>query len=337
MKSLTKSIKQNVELNFKDGMSIREAAKKYKISISSAGRIKRSMGKSIPVLKKGPPSKISRVAKRALARNFEVGKLGTLKEGQNYIESSEGVHVAEHSVKRYLAEEGLVRYLKKKKPDLTENDKLARLKFAKEHLHWTVEDWRNVMFSDEVTISRIDTQGSRHYYKKPKDKIIRPHQIKRKRQGGGGKIMVWGSITYYGEGYAARIFGTINSEMILNILQDYVIKGMKYYKMNPKTFLFQQDNARVHTAKVVQDYLKMSKIRTMAWPPNSPDLNIIETIWAYIKHRLYKYLDDAQNIDKIWDRFQDIWNDIPLHFIQNLYDSMPGKMKLVVQNKGSHI
>jgi transposase len=37
--------------------------------------------------------------------------------------------------------------------------------------------------------------------------------------------------------------------------------------------LFQQGNARPHTARVTMDYLEQNNINVLPWPSKSPDLN----------------------------------------------------------------
>ena len=47
-----------------------------------------------------------------------------------------------------------------KKPLLTEAMRAKRLKFAREHAHWGVEQWAQVMFTDESTFRTIWSSGS---------------------------------------------------------------------------------------------------------------------------------------------------------------------------------
>src|SRR5690606_18579454 len=94
-----------------------------------------------------------------IAREFDKGELTTYKQGQRLMKSLVGEHISARTVERVLDMEGLKTYVQQKKPCLTADQKSARLKFARDHLKWTAEDWKNVMFSDETTFCRIETFG----------------------------------------------------------------------------------------------------------------------------------------------------------------------------------
>ena len=54
-------------------------------------------------------------------------------------------------------------------------------------------------------------------------------------------------------------------------------------------WVFQQDNARPHISNetlMSLDYLEIPFIDD--WPPYSPDLNVIEVVWAIMKKRIQK-------------------------------------------------
>ncbi|GFT34372.1 DDE_3 domain-containing protein [Trichonephila clavipes] len=48
--------------------------------------------------------------------------------------------------------------------------------------------------------------------------------------------------------------------------------------------IFQQDNARPHTAKVAQDFLR--HLQTLPWPAHSPDLSPVEHVWDQLTRQM---------------------------------------------------
>jgi len=84
-------------------------------------------------------------------------------------------------------------------------------------------------------------------------------------------------------------------------------------------------------------YIRISKIPIIVWSPNSPDPNLVETVWAYLKEQLSKYPNDPEDENELWERVQDIWINIPIDFLHSLYESMPQKMRAVIECGGGHI
>lgn len=50
---------------------------------------------------------------------------------------------------------------------------------------------------------------------------------------------------------------------------------------------FMQDNALIHTAKIVRKWFEDNAIETVDWPPYSPDMNPQEHHWSYLKRLVY--------------------------------------------------
>ncbi|GFY22099.1 transposable element Tcb2 transposase [Trichonephila clavipes] len=48
--------------------------------------------------------------------------------------------------------------------------------------------------------------------------------------------------------------------------------------------IFQQDNARPHTARVAQDFLR--HLQTLPWPARSPDSSPLEDVWDQLKRQV---------------------------------------------------
>ena len=97
-------------------------------------------------------------------------------------------------------------------------------------------------------------------------------------------------------------------------------------------FIFQQDNDPKHTSGIVEDWISEKGIRTLIWPPNSPDLNPIENCFHLVKKKLKKMvLSDSESL---WEKTQEIWNEISKKTCNTLVSSMKDHIKEVYRNKG---
>ena len=54
----------------------------------------------------------------------------------------------------------------KKKPLLSQEHRKERMEFALAHQHWTVDDWKWVVWSDETKINRLGSDGRKWAWKK---------------------------------------------------------------------------------------------------------------------------------------------------------------------------
>ena len=54
----------------------------------------------------------------------------------------------------------------------------------------------------------------------------------------------------------------------------------------------------------------------MVWPPRSPDLNIIKSVWDYMKRETQLRL--PKSTEELWLVLQDVWANLPADFLQKL-------------------
>ena len=102
--------------------------------------------------------------------------------------------------------------------------------------------------------------------------------------------------------------------------------------------ILQQDNDPKHTANVIKNYLQRKEeqevLEVMVWPPQSPDLNIIESVWDYMKRQ--KDLRKPTSTEHLWLVLQDVWNNLPAEFLQKLCASLPRRIDAVLKANGGH-
>ena len=78
-------------------------------------------------------------------------------------------------------------------------------------------------------------------------------------------------------------------------------------------------------------------IKVLEWPGNSPDLNPIENLWSICKQRLRTM--DCISKEKLIQHLIQAWYKNPqiLKDCSKLVDSMPKRIKMLLNNRGGHI
>jgi transposase len=323
-----------VELHLSRGKTIREVAELVRISKSTVQRIKADLNLDIPTNKGGRIPKLSTRYKAFCVRSVVKDGKQNATEVKNALKESQEVVVSSETVRRALKGAGLMSFVKPKKPLLKKNNVKARLSYAKEHLDWTLDDWRRVIWSDETKICRFGSDGHHYSWKKVGERL-QPKHVKQVVKHGGTSLMVWGCITYDGPGYICKIDSTLDKELYKTILETDLVESMDYYGYQHKDVIFQHDNDPKHTAKVVTEYLDKQPFETMVWPAQSPDLNPIENIWSLVKLRLFRNYDEPpKGKHHLWERVQEVWNAITPDECKKVIDSMPKRCSEVIKAKG---
>ena len=84
----------------------------------------------------------------------------------------------------------------------------------------------------------------------------------------------------------------------------------------------QQDNARAHNSILSKTWFSGNGLEIFEnWPPNSPNINIIENVGSLLKERVFQR--HPKKIEELWAFCQQEFERIPLEYIQNLYSSIP--------------
>ncbi|GFV84834.1 transposable element Tc1 transposase [Trichonephila clavipes] len=84
--------------------------------------------------------------------------------------------------------------------------------------------------------------------------------------------------------------------------------------------IFQQDNARPHTARVAQGFLRHFKI--LPWLSRSPDLSPVEHVWDQLKRQM----TSCHSVHDLELAVQDLWAHLPQDNMRCLISSMPDRV-----------
>ena len=146
-------------------------------------------------------------------------------------------------------------------------------------------------------------------------------------------IMIWGCVCYHGIGTMTDVIGNINAQKYIDIVDNNLWAVIARHFGN-NDYIFQQDNAPVHTARLAQNYFTENNIKTTTWPAYSPDVNIIENIWLHMKRLLQHRVTHIHSRDQLLREIRDIWENISIDYVRSLYATIPARLKEVQRMKG---
>ncbi|GFY21387.1 transposable element Tcb1 transposase [Trichonephila clavipes] len=196
------------------------------------------------------------------------------------IRASVGVAIVPQTISRHRAEANL----KSKRPfralSLTTEHRQLRLQWCQARSMWNVTDWQTVVFSDESRFVLGPDDNHVWVWRRPGELYNSPHTVLRHTARTAG-VMVWGGIAYDSRSTLMVIRGTLTGQRYVN---DILRVNVGPFPNGLPGAIFQQDNARPHTAGVAQDFLFC--FQTLPWPTRSPDLSPVVHVWDQLKRQM---------------------------------------------------
>lgn len=144
--------------------------------------------------------------------------------------------------------------------------------------------------------------------------------------------MVWAAISIDGKSELYIVDGMMNATKYVDVLQTHLFPFLE--TLNTENVIFQQDNAPCHKARLTKDFITDKNLETLKWPPYSPDLNLIENVWGWMKNQVQKYL--PQTKEELIAIIRKSWDDLPQDFIRCQYASMGRRLAAVIRAQGGN-
>jgi transposase len=164
----------------------------------------------------------------------------------------------------------------------------------------TKNDWENWIFSDECPIYLFPTPNSQNdrIYSQSRENFQPSEQVK------FSHVMVWGAMSASGltDLHMVPQGTTVNAQYYIdNILETELLPALKRTKRSGPAIeckmtkkhaesVFVQDGAPAHTVKVTQRWCSENLsafLKKDELPPNSPDLNPVENLWAILNQKVF--------------------------------------------------
>ncbi|GFV43874.1 transposable element Tcb2 transposase [Trichonephila clavipes] len=207
---------------------------------------------------------------------------------------------------------------------LGRSDMAVSTGFCRPRATWSVTDWRRVVFSDESRFSLSADDHRTRVWRRSGQRSDPAFIVERHTAISQG-VTVWGAISWDTRSSLVVLQGTLTARRYVDDILTPIVLPMLSSRPGA---IYQQDNARSHTARLSQQCLQGYDV--LPWPARSPDLSPIE----HVCDALGRQLQPSRDTGELTAQMQRLWQDLPQGVISDLIESMPRRISACIAARG---
>lgn len=260
---------------------------------------------------------------------------GTIEEIIQSTNAYQTERISNRTVRRRLNEAGYHCYRPAHKIPLTPEHREQRIAFCLENLTTSREEWKVTIWTDEkVFVSCADHQP--HVWRL-RDQRLDPNHVVATYRTGRISYAMWGWISGNTIGELVDIPARMNSTEYIRIMEEVLLPSVRavYPVEDVPIIRLVQDNSGVHTSHETRTWFQNHpEIHVINWPARSPDLNLIENVWAQMVQRWEPRRE--RTVAPLVDNAKEVWVELRSQpdFLVNLIDSIPNRLNQVIDRAG---
>lgn len=235
---------------------------------------------------------------------------------------------------RRIHDSGLQRRRAARRTFLTNQIREQRMEFCRFMLSPEQRNnWNKILFTDEKSFCS-ENDNVKFVYR-PKNERFNEKYIAHSSRSGRVTCSYWGWMASTGLGELHPITEKNNSANYIDILNDFVV-AVPVLAGPVNELIFQQDNSSIHTSRISNEFVhSLGFENVLNWPSHSPDLNLIEHIWAMMERM--RENEKPRTKAELNKMVQRIWEVLRCDsgLVQRLYESLERRFEFVLNHNGS--
>ena len=186
------------------------------------------------------------------------------------------------------------------------------------------EEFNDVIFTDESTV-RCERFLSKQFRRIGEPSVPKPkpkHPL---------SVHVWAGISKKGTTDIAIFTGIMDSSSYQTIMKEYLMPFIS--RAYPQGHRLVMDNDPKHTSKSTSEWMKANKIKHWPTPPESPDLNPIERVWAAMKYHIRRRVKPTTK-EELTQGIREFWSTVTPEMCSRYISHILKDAEVIVANDG---